>query len=173
VELVINAEGVLPSQLPALELVVPTGIRAYPDTPASKKTLAKSGFRSEWKQSWALIPVRAGRFVLPEMRLHWWDTQHKRFRETVLPEQVFEVIPSGAPQPQVARMTSESAPATRHRSLLEVAGLCFIRVVGSDARMVGLVQTSQGNSGGTRNRGPPLQSSESQQKTVGRLQGQR
>ena len=113
VELVINAEGVLPSQLPALELVVPTGIRAYPDTPAAKKTLTKSGFRSEWKQSWALIPVRAGRFVLPEMRLHWWDTQHKRFRETVLPEQVFEVLPSGAPQPQVARMTSESAPATR------------------------------------------------------------
>jgi hypothetical protein len=112
VELVIHAEGVLPSQLPALELVVPAGIRAYPDTPTSMKTLVKSGFRSEWKQSWALIPVRAGRFVLPELRLRWWDTQHERFREAVLPEQVYEAIPSAASQAQATRMDLTSAPAS-------------------------------------------------------------
>ena len=113
VELVIHAEGVLPSQLPALEWVVPAGIRAYPDTPTSMKTLVKSGFRSEWKQSWALIPVRAGRFVLPELRLRWWDTQHERFREAVLPEQVYEAIPSAASQAQATRMDLTSAPASR------------------------------------------------------------
>ena len=114
-ELVITAEGVLPSQLPTLELAAPDGLRAYPDTPASSKTLTQSGFRSEWKQSWALIPVRAGRFVLPELRLRWWDTQHERFREAVVPEQVIEAIPSAAPQSQAARMTSESEPAIGHR----------------------------------------------------------
>ena len=114
-ELVITAEGVLPSQLPTLELAAPDGLRAYPGTPASSKTLTQSGFRSEWKQSWALIPVRAGRFVLPELRLRWWDTQHERFREAVVPEQVIEAIPSAAPQSQAARMTSESEPAIGHR----------------------------------------------------------
>jgi hypothetical protein len=78
--------------------------RIYPDQPQGisrddgRWVLGHKEFR------YAVVPEKAGELVLPELKIHWWDTVVNVAHTAVLPEKVLTVEPSAlAPQsPQPA-----------------------------------------------------------------------
>jgi hypothetical protein len=116
----LSALGLSAAQLPdlAARMPLPEGIKAYPDQPRLN-TEAQDGNEmgnviGSREQDIALIASRPGRYVLPAMRLAWWDTARNSPREAVLPARTLEILPgpgggaAGAP-PSVA---APVAPAT-------------------------------------------------------------
>ncbi len=94
----IAALGLTGEQLPDPNtlLSLPEGIKAYPDqanvtdNPEGNTVLGNRG------QNIALIASRAGHFVLPAVKLSWWDTVHDVRREATLPAHELEILPAVA-----------------------------------------------------------------------------
>ncbi len=75
--------------------------RIYPDQPQGitrddgQWVLGHKEFR------YAVVPEKAGELVLPEIKVHWWDTVNDRQRTSVLPSRAIQVQPSAmTPLPQ-------------------------------------------------------------------------
>jgi hypothetical protein len=104
------AVGLTGAQLPELStlIVVPDGIKIYPDQAKVDDDTSGATISGSRDQDIALIASRPGRYVLPAVKLAWWDTAGKVQREAVLPARTLEILPaSGAQNASVA-----SPPAT-------------------------------------------------------------
>jgi len=117
--LTLRARGLAPSQLPDLEPPQVPGLKVYPDQPQSRNEETDGGIEAVKEIKAALVPSRAGRFELPEVRLSWWDTLAGRKRTEVIPARTIEVLPGTAestaatapPAPVTAAPTAEPEPA--------------------------------------------------------------
>ncbi|MBW2942100.1 BatD family protein [Zhongshania aquimaris] len=90
----INADGLLGSQLPALPIIDLQNAKLYPDQAKIEKGDEQSHWTGIRSESLAIIPTRAGDFVLPEVRLAWWNTDTDSAEFAVLPERRFTVAPA-------------------------------------------------------------------------------
>lgn len=90
----IKADGLLGSQLPALPLTDLKNAKLYPDQAKIEKGDDQSNWTGIRSESLAIIPTRAGEFVLPEVRIAWWNTDSDRAEFAVLPERKFTVTPA-------------------------------------------------------------------------------
>ncbi len=107
----IRARGVTGEQLPDLDPGSVGGFKVYPDRAKTNTRDLNQGVEGEKGRSIAFVPIRPGRFTLPGVRLHWWDTQADQERVAELPERTVEVLPAadaqGAPaQPSAAPQTA-------------------------------------------------------------------
>jgi len=73
--LTIRAEGLAASHLPAIEHALPDAFKSYPDQPEFEETNNARGFVGTRKEKMAVIPAQAGAFVLPAMKIYWWNTE--------------------------------------------------------------------------------------------------
>ena len=92
----IKAEGLLGSQLPALPSINLNNAKLYPDQAKIEKGDDKSQWTGIRSESLAIIPTRAGEFVLPEIRIAWWNTDTNKAEFAVLAERKFTVAPAVA-----------------------------------------------------------------------------
>ncbi len=92
----LQADGLTAAQLPDLTqlLQLPAGVRVYPDAPKLSDTSSGDGIVGLRTQSIALIADQPGRFTVPALHVHWWDTQSNQQRDETLPERVFLVLPA-------------------------------------------------------------------------------
>ncbi|UHD14935.1 BatD family protein [Thiocapsa bogorovii] len=93
-----TARGATAAQLPPLALDPPDGAQIYPGQTRAEDLPgvgAPVGIRSI---EVALVPTRAGRVTLPEVRVPWWDTREDRERVAIVPARTLEVAeaPAGA-----------------------------------------------------------------------------
>jgi len=130
----IQAKGLEASQIPPLELPQPPGFRLYTNPAiASTRTDGNNVYGSS-KRTYTYIPEQAGRLVVPEYRLNWWNTRRKKQDQTLLEKWQLSVLASTAaptlrattpttatdssstlvPEPQA---TTEIDLKTRHRWL--------------------------------------------------------
>ena len=98
----IRGEGVQGAQLPPLMFPPVDGLKFYPDQPTISDEETAGGLVGTRVDSVAVVPTRAGRWQLPEVRIPWWDTASNELRYAVLPAREL-VIGGGAPAtaPQV------------------------------------------------------------------------
>jgi len=83
--LTLNAKGLSGAQIPEVSLPEVDGLRVYPEkTQAETRTDGETVFGVS-KQTFTLIPSRAGSFAVPEVRVTWWDTAAQQERVTTLP----------------------------------------------------------------------------------------
>ncbi len=101
--LTLVAEGLLARQLPPLELVEPDGIKVYQGKAEEDDIVADTGVLSTRKESFALIPVRPGEVMFPEVRVPWWDKNSKQVRYCVIPARKVVVTGSVPEKPDQAR----------------------------------------------------------------------
>jgi len=73
--LTLRAEGLLGSQLPALEMPLPEAVKSYPERPQRSHSEDGDVVVGELEQTVAVIPSRAGTFMLPAVELAWWNTR--------------------------------------------------------------------------------------------------
>ncbi len=90
------ALGLTGEQLPdpATLLNLPDGIKAYPDQASISDTTKGNTVLGGRDQNIALIAKSAGRYVLPALKLSWWDTLHNRRLEATLPEETLNILPA-------------------------------------------------------------------------------
>lgn len=91
--LTLRMRGLTGEQLPNLAPTNADGFKVYPDSAQVDTRDHDRSVLGERVQSVAFVPVRPGRFTLPALRLHWWDTQSDRERIAELPARVIEVLP--------------------------------------------------------------------------------
>lgn len=85
------ADGVLPTQLPTIDIPDVDGVSVYIDEPEDQTRAEVDGLVTERVTSWAVIPQRAGELVLPEILIEWFDTVSGEERVARIPEQTLEV----------------------------------------------------------------------------------
>ena len=90
----IQANGLLGSQLPALPMYTLANAKLYPDQAKIEKTDEQSKWSGVRSESMAIIPTQTGEFVLPEVRVPWWNTVTNKAEVAILPERRFAVAPA-------------------------------------------------------------------------------
>jgi hypothetical protein len=93
------------------------GARIYPDQPQGI-----SRDNGEWvlghkEFRYAVVPEQEGELVLPELTVHWWDTEQDRQQTAVLPSQTLLVQPSALvpPMPQAVPDANSGSAALREQ----------------------------------------------------------
>lgn len=117
VNLRLQATDLTAAQLPDLStlLTLPPGLKAYPDEPKLKDSAQGYDIVGERDQNIALIADQPGNFIIPELRLSWWDTQSNQTREVVIPARTLVVQPaagSKTPSPTGAPDTQSAVAGT-------------------------------------------------------------
>lgn len=103
--LTLQADGLPSETLPPFPDEMPDGVRSYPEKPERTTTPGNEGLASRLTQTTALVPVQPGQLVLPEIRVHWWDTESDTERVAVVPARplTVEAIPG-----QIESLPSDS-----------------------------------------------------------------
>ena len=70
----IIADGLTAAQLPELAQSDIDGIKQYPDQPDLNDQQKDSGIIGIRQEKIALVPTQVGRYILPEIRIPWWNT---------------------------------------------------------------------------------------------------
>ena len=92
--IVINVSGQLPAAVAeSLNMHLPDKLRAYPAAVSRVIEKTASGPGGSVTLPVTLVAGTAGKFILPEISLPWWDINQRKWRTAVLGEEVLEVIP--------------------------------------------------------------------------------
>ncbi|MCW9013728.1 MAG: BatD family protein [Gammaproteobacteria bacterium] len=105
------ADGVSFSQLPEITMPAIAGLKQYPDQPVTGDVKSSTGITSKYEQNIALIPARAGEFVLPAIEIPWWNSQTDKMEIAKLPAKHLVVVASGKPQATQATPAEPVQPA--------------------------------------------------------------
>lgn len=101
----VRATGLAGSQIPALTLAVPDGLRSYPSQPQRQSRTDGDRVYGISTQTFTYIPTRAGSLEMPEVKVDWWDTVSQQPQVATLPRWQLQVAPGvmpadAPPQPQ-------------------------------------------------------------------------
>jgi hypothetical protein len=108
--LTIEANGLLETQLPDLEIVQADGIRQYADQPELDRSVSPAGMTAERTERYAVIAQRAGNIELPAVELPWWNVATRQWEVARIEPRTIEVTPSTEAVAPVSE-APEAAPA--------------------------------------------------------------
>lgn len=112
---VIEADGVLETQLPDLTLGQQPGIRQYPDQPVLEREVLRDGLRARREVSLAVIAQTPGEVTLPSVELPWFNVTEQRWETATLEPRTLTFAPSNestaTPAPVIAPPSAEAVPA--------------------------------------------------------------
>jgi BatD DUF11 like domain len=115
--LTLKANGLAASHLPVVNNNLPDNLKQYPDQPEFEETNNKSGYIGIRRDKMAIIPTEAGDYILPAIKLPWWNTVTDKMEIAELPERTIHVdVAPGMDVPdnksaQDNRLPSEQLPA--------------------------------------------------------------
>lgn len=98
--IVIKAEGLTSEQLPEIGVSELDDFKIYPDQPEMHNQTSRNGVLAIRQEKSAVIPHKAGEFVLPAVEMNWWNTQTGKMEIARLPERVINVLPGAATEQQ-------------------------------------------------------------------------
>jgi hypothetical protein len=104
----IIADGLNAGQLPEIRLDSLNSIKVYPDQPVINDVAANQGFLSTRSQKFALIPSQQGKQILPEIKIHWWNTETNQQETAILPAATLDISAAAAAIPRSAQAPAES-----------------------------------------------------------------
>ncbi len=107
--LAITAQGLSATQFPDLTSAVPEGVKLYPDKPRTETRAEGDTLVAVKEIKQALVPAVAGKLMLPEVRLAWWDTRENKEKVAVLPARMLEVQAASGQVPDPPK-TDRAAP---------------------------------------------------------------
>jgi hypothetical protein len=107
----IKGVGLHENQLPELQLPATDGVKWYPDAAQKDRTISQEGIIGERIERIAVVPTRAGKITLPEIKFRWFNTDTEHYEEAILPSQTINVLPNQAQnQTTVVIDTPKSEP---------------------------------------------------------------
>ncbi|MFQ6371777.1 BatD family protein [Shewanella sp. YIC-542] len=90
------------TSLPDFSLSLPPDIRSYPEKPLRKTYLRDGQTVAKLSQTIAMVPAKAGRYTLPEIKVGWWNPHLEKQQYATLPARHITVeAASNAPLPTI------------------------------------------------------------------------
>ncbi len=84
-------QGLLGAQLPPIELPDTEGVKLYQGKAEVQNLTSPDGITGIRKESIALIPIRAGKVELPEIRIPWWNKIQQKVEYAVIPARQLQI----------------------------------------------------------------------------------
>jgi len=109
--IVISAEGLTGGQISPLTNEPVDGLTFYPDQPQNSDAKTDKGIQGTRVETMAIIPNHGGEFILPEIKVEWWDNKSQAMQTASLPAKKINVLGAAAPTP-TASIGSEANPTT-------------------------------------------------------------
>ena len=109
--LIIKAEGLTAERLNDIEFPEVTGLKQYPDKAMIENQRKRDGITGTKQIKVAMIPAQAGKFIIPQISIPWWNTRTGKQEVVRLPETVIEAtgIASTAQVPPPIEMVAPLA----------------------------------------------------------------
>lgn len=119
--LAIMADGLAAEQLPALDVNMPVGLKAYTAQPESRNTINADGVVGVRQEKWVIVSPYDGEFVLPEIQLSWWNiTENRqevaRIEPTTMVFSGGQAAPANTLPPQVTSPPPQTEPVAEQES---------------------------------------------------------
>ena len=104
----IKADGLSAAQLPPLPALAIKDVSSYQDQAQTDDQKMEQGIVGSRIETTAIVANRSGTFTLPEIQLHWWDSDEQQFKTATLPASQIKVSgvnptldeqPEGAEEP--------------------------------------------------------------------------
>ncbi len=111
--IIIRATNLLGSQLPAISMASTSDYKTYPDKEKLNNQLVNGKVIGSRKDTIAIIPLHPGQFVLPEIKVSWWNTITNQQETAVLPARTLKALPNPDIQTQPAPRPVAPAPVTK------------------------------------------------------------
>lgn len=142
-----TAIGLTAEQLPDITIAANDSIKVYPDQPKLANSKNDNGIIGTRTETLALVATKPGTMTLPEVRIHWWDTNSNSEKTATLPELTLtvkgELPASAAPQPP----TPAAAPATAAATPALPAPTAPVATVGNGSLRLWQLSTAAALSG--------------------------
>jgi hypothetical protein len=110
-KIVVEADGLLETQLPDLPVEQQGAVRQYADQPDLEHEVTPQGLRSRRTVSYAVIAQAPGDVTVAAVRLPWWNVTERRWEVAELPERVLHVVPAADAQPEAPVPGPQATPA--------------------------------------------------------------
>jgi len=92
----LTAQGLSSSLLPGIQYTDQGGLRYYPDQPVRSDSSDRNGVVGKRSEGTAIVASSPGEYLLPEVRLPWWNTVTNSLETAVLPARTLRVVaPAG------------------------------------------------------------------------------
>lgn len=92
--LTLTAVGVVEEQLPEIAQIYPPAFKLYPDQPGSATAERDNRLIVQRTESVALIPTKPGEFIIPEVKVPWFNTNTGKTEFATLPTRTITVAPA-------------------------------------------------------------------------------
>ncbi|GGQ28699.1 BatD family protein [Shewanella litoralis] len=84
------------TSLPDIDIPLAEGLKAYPEKPLRQTFVRDNQVVSQYSLTTAIVPTKPGKYVLPEIRVPWWNPHLKKQQFATLPQRTITVIGSSA-----------------------------------------------------------------------------
>jgi len=91
-EINLNLSGAKAATIAALSMADIDGIKIYPEVAIKNEKKTDEGLVTSRARSFALVPTKAGKVVIPAFEIRWWNTQENKLETARLPAKTIEVI---------------------------------------------------------------------------------
>lgn len=116
------ADGLMAEQLPALDIKPPLGIKGYANQPEFRNDLGGSSVIGMREEKWVLMGTADGNYVLPEIKIDWWDLKAKKMQTARIDPTPLKVTGVGQVNPNNdPNALTVTPPAEPTNSLLDPA----------------------------------------------------
>ena len=92
--LTLTAVGVVEEQLPEIEQIYPPDFKLYPDQANSASAEKDNRLIVQRTESVAMIPTKAGSYIIPEVRVPWFNVSTGKTEYAKLPSRTVNVVPA-------------------------------------------------------------------------------
>lgn len=106
----ISAEGLTGGQIAPLPATIVDGLTFYPDQPQNSDEKTTKGITGTRVETMAIIPNHGGDFVLPEVKVDWWDSKTQSIQSTTLPAKTLHVLGGSASSVTAQTTQDKTAP---------------------------------------------------------------
>ena len=106
----LKASGVTENQLPEINFKSAEGIKQYPEQPSRQGKISGQMPMAGQTVVNVYVPDKAGKLVLPEISVDWYNTATQRVEKAVIPAEEISVAASGIVAKNIKKPTSELLP---------------------------------------------------------------
>jgi cell division septation protein DedD len=114
------ADGAVGKQLPDLDSQQNhADFKVYADKPTTEESVHGETIVGKREESYSLIPLKAGKLVLPAIKVPWWDIKNDHITYAELPAKTIDVAPAaatGQEQPPVIQTRQQTAPVEQQQA---------------------------------------------------------
>ncbi|NVK55926.1 MAG: protein BatD [Alteromonadaceae bacterium] len=110
--LTLTAVGVVEEQLPEIEQIYPPDFKLYPDQASTAGAERDNRLIVQRTESVAMIPTQAGKYIIPEVRVPWFNVKTGKTETATLPSKTVSVASAPGQVPATSTPpVAEQAPA--------------------------------------------------------------